>query len=110
MIVTGVPSVTVTGTRVSIATARRTHAPTSIWATLGGGNCASRAYDDMKRESPSDRPAITVSPRITSVDRSAGAGSRPISDRSVWAIDWIGASELLISWLNTRTSRRQAAS
>ena len=63
----------------------------------------------MKRRSDSARAAITPRPRrMSSSPVRRGAARARAASRRLPAIDLIGASELLISWPSTRTSRCQA--
>ncbi len=64
----------------------------------------------MKRPSDSARRSMISRPRCKSSSRSGAqlAFGADAALRSDPAIDWIGASELLISWPRTRTRRCQA--
>ena len=63
----------------------------------------------MKRPSASARRAMTSRPLPRSAAKSASsAGERPTRCRRLSAIERMGASELLISWPSTRTSRSKA--
>ncbi len=62
----------------------------------------------MNRPSASERPSITSSPERRSFSQSAGRAGRAARLRRLPAMDLIGASELLISWPSTRTSRCHA--